>query len=142
MSPLANWTGIFSRNVNKSRLPIGVMKKRDYEKLADEISVLHVLITVISISAMVLIFYQPLKIYSAVWLASLWLIELVYGFTCPLTTKEYELRIKAGEKIRRKKFIPTFFKRYLKVNIPDWLAEVWLALYFIISIYVIVTFFI
>lgn len=118
------------------------MKKREYEKLADELSILHVVITIISITAMVLIFFPPFQLYSAVWLAGLWLIELIYGFSCPLTTKEYELRIKAGEHIKRKKFIPTFFKRYLKVNIPDWLAEVWLALYFLISIYIIATFFI
>ena len=115
------------------------MKKRDYEFLAEEINILHIVITITSILAMFLIFfYEPLKIYSAAWLASIWLIELFYGFSCPLTTEEYDLRIRAGEHIKRKKFIPICFKRYLRINIPDWLAEIWLAVYFIISILVLV----
>ncbi|MEK6918907.1 MAG: DUF2784 family protein [Nanoarchaeota archaeon] len=118
------------------------MKKSDYESLAEKISIIHIFIFVVTISAMVLIFfYKPLIIYSAFWLALIWLIELVYGFSCPLTTEEYDLRIKAGEHIKRKKFIPTFLHRYLGINIPDWLAEIWLAMYFLISMFVLINHF-
>jgi hypothetical protein len=118
------------------------MKKRDMEFLAEEINIVHIVIFFISIAAMVLIFvYEPLKIYSAIWLASLWLVELAFGFKCPLTTEEYDLRIKSGEHIKRKNFIPWFFKRYFNINIPDWLAEIWLAMYFFISIFVIIKYF-
>jgi len=48
------------------------MNKIECENLAEKISKIHVLIFLVTVSAMILIFtYSPLKIYSAIWLASL-----------------------------------------------------------------------
>lgn len=113
------------------------MKKRELKVLAEEINIFHIIIAIVTICAMILLFaYEPLRVYSAIWLMSIWLIELAYGLKCPLTIEEYNLRIKAGEHIRRKTFLPYFFKRYFHINAPDWLVEIFLTIYFIISIFI------
>ena len=114
------------------------IERSPYLLYADLIEVLHVIITIISIVAMFFIFlYEPLKLYSAIWLASLCTIERICG-CCPLRVKEYDWRKKAGEKVEEKKFIPRFFKKHLNLDIPDWLAQLWLGLYFVISATVLV----
>ena len=118
------------------------MKKGEYKSLANKIEFLHILIFLISVTAMVTIFSsKSLRIYSAIWLIGLWLIEKFYG-NCPLTVEEYKLRKKAGQKIKRTKFIPRFLKKYFHLKFPDWLAEFWLTLYFLISIFVLIKSFI
>ncbi len=111
----------------------GKAARSPYLLLADLIEALHVVITLISIVAMFLIFLsESLRLYSALWLIGLCTIEYICG-CCPLTVKEYDLREKAGESVERKKFIPRFFKKHLRLDIPDWLAKSWLGLYFLIS---------
>ena len=114
------------------------MKRSEYKSLANKIESIHILIFFVTVAAMVTIFVsEPLKIYSAVWLAGLWLVEKFYG-NCPLTVEEYKLRKKAGQKIERTKFIPQFLKNYFHLKFPDWLAELWLTLYFFISVFVLI----
>lgn len=111
--------------------------RKCYRYLAEFIEFIHIIITLISISTMVLIFLSPyLKIYCAVWLCGLGLVELIYG-NCPLTVKEFEFRKKAGEDVELSLFAPRFFKQYFNLNIPDWLARHFVVLYFIIGIMVI-----
>lgn len=111
--------------------------QKNYLYLAEFIEILHIIITIVSIAAMFLIFIcQPLKIYCAIWLCGIWIVEQIYGY-CPLTVKEYELRKKAGEKVDLKKFIPRFLKQYFNLNIPDWVAKHLLTLYFFVGVFVI-----
>ena len=113
------------------------MKKKSYKFLAAVVNALHIIIMLTNLAAMGLILlYEPLRVYSAIWLTSLWIIDVVFGLRCPLTVEEYNLRIKGGEKIARKKFVPWFFKRYLNLNIPDWIPEILLGFFFLVSIYV------
>jgi hypothetical protein len=114
------------------------MKKSEYKSLANKIEFLHILIFFVSITAMVTIFAsESLKISSSIWLAGLWLVEKFYG-NCPLTIEEYKLRKKAGQKIKKTKFIPRFLKKYFHLKFSDRLANLWLTLYFFISIFVLI----
>lgn len=87
------------------------MKKSEYKSLANKIEFAHILIFFVTITAMVTIFASELlRIYSAIWLSGLWIVEKIYG-NCPLTVREYKLRKKAGQKIKKTKFIPRFLKK-------------------------------
>lgn len=109
--------------------------KHYYQSRADFIEGVHIVITLLSIAAMFLVFSDtPLKVFSALWLCTMWIMWRIYG-SCPLTVKEYELRVKAGEKVVAKNFIPRFFKKYFNLDIPDWMAEVWGGVCFVISVY-------
>ena len=112
---------------------IGKTERNPYLLYADIIEAVHVVITIISIVAMFLIFlYEPLRLYAALWLAALCTIERICG-CCPLTVKEFDLREKAGEDVKRKRFIPRFFKKHLNLDVPDWMARLWLSLFSVIS---------
>lgn len=115
--------------------------KKELELFAGVIQFLHIIIFFIAVSSMILIWVsKDLRLYAAFFLGGMYVIEMAFG-GCPLTIEEYKLRKEAGEHIKKKTFIPSFFKKYLNINIPDWLANLWLGLYFVISVYVIISHF-
>lgn len=111
------------------------------KKLAELLEIIHIFIVVTSISAMFLIFLsEKLKIVSAFWLAALWTVQQVFGH-CPLTVQENKLRARAGEKVKEEFFVPRCFQKYLGIYIPNWLSDVVMLIYFIISLFVLITYF-
>ena len=111
------------------------MGKKDYKFSIGLVVFIHSIIVITSGIAMVLLFYEDLKIHAAIWLVGLGLVEFIYGY-CPLTTKEYDLRKKSGERVKKTKFVPLFFKKYLHLNISEGLADIFLNVYYLLALIV------
>jgi len=95
----------------------------------------------VTIVSMITIFFSGiLRVFSATWLIGLWIVETIYG-GCPLTFEENDLRKKGGEKVDNTKFMPRFIEKYFHLKLPDWLAELWITLFFIISLIILIRIF-
>lgn len=117
------------------------MNKKYYRTLANLIVITHFLIVISMLCAFLFIFlYQPLRIYSAIWLISIGLIRKIYG-KCPLTLAEYKLRKLSGKKVKLQRFTQRLFKKYFNLNFPLWLSKLILTIYFLVAVIVLIQYF-
>lgn len=112
-------------------------KKRQWHALAQIYNKIHLVIMLVYIISIILLFSRY-KIYGALYILAVWLVELTDYGKCPITDKENYFRRRAGEKIEKKGFVSTIFRRYLHFNmsfeIIDLLMDVLVVISFIIIV--------
>jgi hypothetical protein len=114
-----------------------MVKRHRLKFWARQIEIWHFIIFILTLASLAIIFLsKEYRLYAAIFLALVYIIEEIYGF-CPLTRLENLLLRAAGIDIKKKKYMPRFFEKYFKIKIPEWLAGIAMLLFFIIAIVVI-----
>ena len=115
------------------------MRRRTYALLASIIEKIHILeVFIYAISVILIIFSPAYRIYGAFYVIFVWIVEYIFKRTCPLFILERRFRIKSGEKITERRFLPLFFKKYFNINLSSRAIDYLVHLFFIIALFILV----
>jgi hypothetical protein len=126
----------------KNQKSISLVSINRIQHLASLIEKIHFLeIILYAVSAVIMIFSSEYRIYGAFYISLVWITELAFGGACPLFILERKLRIRFGEKINEKRFLPMIAKKYFNINLSSRFIDCINNFFFIISVLVIIIYF-